>query len=191
MTHLFAILATAWLIGWEALDAYVSRFYPLYVERETNELAQDTTGADAGYYEPAKSYALTGGVLAAGIILWIFLSPWSPVLVFIPMGTWIAIVVWKNFRVMRKDRAGQFSLLRSIKIDPLGYAAQIKPEHDFHHRPIWYVAPNFWDVRIPAVAPFDNLAERERAKEVLTAKMRRLAAKPESAWWKIGRADDI
>lgn len=185
--YLVSIGGTAVFVYCELLDYRKSVLQPLHTSGEANPFTKDTTGADKGYMEPAKSILFTSIFIAVAWVCAFFFHPSAPAfLAFIGLGIWWAIS--KDIRDMKSRLARQKEILREIK-DGTRTSIAVDEQHDNNNKPIWIAAPTFWDVRVLAdpKAMFTDPVEKARVKTELFEVLKRIAAKPESEWFKVGR----
>lgn len=182
LPNILGIVSFGAYIALEWLDVYVSRTFPMWTEREDNKLTRDKTG----YFNTSKSVMLTAAVGAGAAAAWYFFGGYGPLPIIGFYTVYALPTILKNLKVMREHREEQFKILRNIKQYPESYRAKPVAETSYDKKEMHYAAPHFWDVRV-----YLPHIEREQAREELSAKMRRLAAKPESEWWKVSRMKDI
>lgn len=187
MSWIVLIAGFAWLLFAEYRDAKVSMYYPLYTTGEANKFAR---GKD-GYYSLSKSIRNTA--IVAGVASGLSFLPVDGIrygigLTLAGMGTWIYIVVAKNARTQKENRARQFDILENLH-DSTITPTNIKPFKDE-----WVFSPGssmgggttFYDIRVPKLGHVDNTTERIRAATVLTERFLKLKARPE-LWWSLER----
>jgi hypothetical protein len=194
LAHISAAAVTALFLAINLVDDRVSRTYPMHNNGEGNDLLEDSTGADAGYYEPAKLYIQTVAFLIPCALLWAFF-PWgwaAPIFILGGFSIKFGITVWGNRKDMLRRKAEQFTILRRIKAAPETFTTRITAfQENKTRKPMWFAQPHFWDVRCYAEGAVNDPNEIERAKGVLIAKMRKLAAMDEKTWWSVDRAKNL
>lgn len=194
-------LAAAFFWWVEYQDDKWSNLFRLTVSGEGNWWSRDKDG----YYSRAKGLRNTALFFAAAtafpVLAQVFAWPFARIAPLIAAGVLAAIaglmwsVIGKNVRVHRSKRAEQLAILQRVRMDPDSYRNSPFRQADNAGNLIWVAGPHFWDVRMPRAMPgpgnIEDPADREKAVEILTAKIKRLAQKPESEWFRVGRAGDL
>ena len=181
--------AFAWFIYVEYVDAKVSKYYPLHTTGEANWWAR---GKD-GYFSMAKSVrntAIVGGALLATAFLPVKGITYGVAGTVALIATGIWSVVHNNRKKQRSDFAKQADTLEHFSTNTVTLT-NIKMFSK--GRQTYWVFANFYDIRVP-VLPHEpgngEVIERQRALPILTAKIAKLAARPE-LWQDLERAKKI
>lgn len=181
-----AVVTVAASIGQLYVDASVSRHFPLYVSGEKTKWLR---GKD-GYYSLTRHLTLSAAILGGGFATSIWWGPWAIVVFGGPFALIMWIEVWRNRSRLGQAKAEQFAILRQIKKDPenaITYLGSLDT----------IVGPNvrlfkpFWDIRVPLVGGVNDPLSVSNAVRTLVDRFRKLAAKPESEWWKLDRSKSL
>lgn len=189
--------ATAFLLRWDIRDYRKSVWQPLHIPGEGNKWAR---GED-GYFDRGKSIRnsalIIGGALliaVGGLIFGERIGSGAQYAVFIVAGfevVWgllIRSVVLRDEERMAANKEKQFAILRNVRRDPANAAVFIPNDVVAHQRrQVRFIRP-FYDIAVPLVGSFDDVVQVNAAYRAIVEKIKALAAKPESEWWKLDRA---
>lgn len=183
----FAVICAAVTVaacgGQLLMDRWVSRQYPLYTSHEKNGLLR----AKDGYYSFTRHLILTAIVLGGGFVTAVWFGPWA-ITAF--GGTFAFIMwvqVWTNYDRLKNEKAEQFAILRQIRQDPDNAIEHLGSLDTDATKGIRMFKP-FFDIRVLVIEGVNDPKEISMDVAVLVKKIKALAAKPESEWWKLNRA---
>lgn len=186
--HIVSAAMLAVLLYWKWVDHVVSLTYPMHTTGEKNDLAE----GDDGYYSATRGWIIVAVVVGLGILAWVLIHPLAPAVPFGILNIALLAHIPKNRKTMLRRQEEQFAILREIRRDPEGYTADLRlRQENKTGRMIFTVDPHFMDVREYVQGDPNDRDEIQRVKDLLTAKMRKLARMNERDWWDPDRAKNL